>query len=121
MVDILLIEDEQGLRTMLKKTLEHEGYNVTAAADGRQGLRAFQSQKFDVVITDLIMPEMEGMETIISLRQSDPEVKIIAMSGGGLNNPEGYLEVARKLGAQKTFEKPFERELLIEAVVELTS
>ena len=121
MVEILIIEDEQALREMLKKTLEHEGYSVTTAADGRQGLRAYKSQKFDVVITDLIMPEMEGMETIISLRKTNPKVKIIAMSGGGLNNPEGYLDVARKLGAQKTFEKPFQREELLEAVEELTS
>jgi CheY-like chemotaxis protein len=121
MIRILLIEDDVAVLEMLKKTLEREGYQVTTASNGRIGIREYNSQSFDVVITDLIMPDMEGMETIISLRKDNPDVKIIAMSGGGLNNPDEYLDVAKKLGAIKAFEKPLRRQVLLDAVAELTS
>jgi DNA-binding NtrC family response regulator len=121
MIHILIIEDDIAVQEMLRKTLEREGYQVTTASNGRIGIREYHNQVFDVVITDLIMPEMEGMETIMSLKKDNPQVKIIAMSGGGLNNPDQYLEVAKKLGAAKTFEKPLRRQVLLEAVAELTS
>ena len=121
MIHILLIEDDIAVQEMLKKTLEREGYQVTTASNGRIGLREYNNQAFDVVITDLIMPDMEGMETIISLKKDNPDVKIIAMSGGGLNNPDEYLDVARKLGAIKAFEKPLRRQVLLDAVAELIS
>lgn len=121
MKKILIIEDDSSVQRMLKRTLEREGYVVTAAANGRLGVRSFSSQPFDVVITDLIMPEMEGIETIISLKKNNPHVKIIAMSGGGINSPTEYLDLARQLGAAKTFAKPLQRSMLLEAVAELSS
>lgn len=121
MIHILIIEDDAAVQEMLRKTLEREGYQVTTAANGRIGIREYHNQTFDVVITDLIMPEMEGLETIMSLKRENPQVKIIAMSGGGLNTPDEYLDIAMKLGAAKTFEKPLRRQVLLDAVAELTS
>lgn len=121
MKNILIIEDDSAIQRMLKRTLEREGYSVTVAANGRLGVRSFGSQPFDVVITDLIMPEMEGIETIISLKKDRPDVKIIAMSGGGINSPAEYLDIARQLGAAKTLAKPLHRAVLLEAVAELSA
>jgi CheY-like chemotaxis protein len=106
---------------MLQDSLERKGYTVATASNGRIGIQAYREKSFDVVITDLIMPEMEGLETIINLRKDDPGVKIIAISGGGLNMPEDYLEMARGLGAAKTFSKPIDRSGLFAAVEELVS
>ena len=121
MVHIVLIEEDIAVQKVLKYTLEDEGYQVTTASDGRIGIREYSNQAFDVVITDLIMPDMEGMETIITLKKDNPDVKIIAMSGGGLNDPDGYLDVAKKLGAIKAFEKPLCRQVLLDAIAELVS
>ena len=111
---------------MLKQTLERAGYEVAAAANGATGLKLYESkasaaEPFNVVITDLIMPEMEGIETITKLRKSNPKVKIIAISGGGRNKPEDYLHLAGKLGAARTFTKPVDRDALLKAVSELVS
>lgn len=116
---ILVIDDEPQLRAMLKRFLEMEGYEVAVAADGREALRLYAGQPADVVITDLIMPEKEGIETIKELKENYPAVKIIAMSGGGRMGPETYLSLAGKLGAQRTFTKPFELRALGDAVREL--
>ncbi len=97
------------------------GYVVTTAANGRLGVRIFSSQPFDVVITDVIMPEMEGIETIINLKKNTPSVKIIAMSGGSINSSTEYLDIARQLGAAKTFDRPLQRSILLVAVAELSS
>lgn len=116
---ILVIDDEPQLRAVLKRFLEIEGYEVEVAADGREALRIYAGQPADLVITDLIMPEKEGIETIRELKDSYPTVKIIAMSGGGRLGPETYLTLARKLGAHRTFTKPFELKALGDAVREL--
>jgi CheY-like chemotaxis protein len=109
---------------MLKQTFERAGYEVSMASNGAAGLRLYDSklsllEPFDVVITDLIMPEMEGIETITKLRKSNPGVKIIAISGGGRNKPEDYLHLAQKLGAACTFTKPVDRDALLRKVSEL--
>jgi CheY-like chemotaxis protein len=119
MHSVLIIEDDEFVQNMLKQTFERAGYEVARASNGRSGLQLYQCKPFDVVITDLIMPEMEGIETISSLRKNNPDVKVIAISGGGRNNPEDYLELARKLGAQSTFTKPIDRRKLLAAVKEL--
>lgn len=118
---ILVIEDDSSVQRMLKLTLERAGYAVTTADNGRVGVRNYHSSLYDVVITDLIMPDMEGIETIISLRKNHPGVKIIAMSGGGINDSADYLKLARQLGAHRTFAKPIPRQDLLEAVAELIS
>ena len=120
MACILIIEDDDQFRTWLCKVLEKEGHTVEGAADGSAGLKRFHQQSFDLVITDLIMPNKEGIETIVDLKVIHPAAKIIAISGGGRNHPKPYLEIAEKLGANRTIEKPFERDQLLFAVEALT-
>ena len=91
-------------------------YEVVAAADGNKGLRLYREDPTDLVVTDIIMPEKEGIETIIDLRREFPEVKIIAMSGGGHGKPDSYLHMAKGLGAQRTLTKPFGKKELLEAI-----
>ncbi len=116
---ILIIEDDDFMQNMLKQTFERSGYDVATAANGKIGLEMYDSNSFDVVITDLLMPEMEGIETLINLRKKNERVKVIAISGGGRNSPENYLLMAEKLGAQKTFPKPIDRQGLLSAVKEM--
>ena len=116
---ILIIEDEENIRGLLRKILEKEGYDVIEAPNGEVGTRLYRQHLPDLIITDLIMPEKEGIETIRELRLDYPDAKIIAMSGGGNLDPEQYLQIAEGLGVLKTFSKPFMREEIIEAVNEL--
>ena len=118
---VLLIEDDDFVKNMLKQTFERAGYDVATASNGRIGIQLYQTNPFDVVITDLIMPDMEGIETITHLRKINPGVKVIAISGGGRNRPDDYLQLAAKLGALKTFVKPVDRNALLEAVKDLVS
>jgi len=113
---ILLIEDDDRLRTTLRKLLEQEGYMVQDAEEGAAGLSLFQKNPADLVITDLIMPGKEGMETIIDLRKKDKELKIIAISGGGRVRAAEYLPVAKVAGANRILAKPFSFEQLLSAV-----
>ena len=119
MARLLLIEDDQTLRRALRIALVKSGYEVVEAGDGHEGLLAFKAQPVDLVITDLIMPEMEGVETIHALRQLSPFLPIIAISGGGRGSPENYLHIAQKLGAAKAFAKPLEPSELCAAVASL--
>lgn len=121
MDSVLIIEDDEFVQNMLKQTFERAGYDVATASDGRIGIKLYKSKPFDVVITDLIMPEMEGIETISQLRKSNPDVKVIAISGGGRNSPDDYLHLAKKMGATRTFTKPLDRNKLLDAVKELIS
>jgi len=116
---ILIIEDEVQVRKLTRQMLELEGLDVIEAGDGDSGLRAFTENEVDLIITDIIMPGKEGIETILELRRENPEVKIIAMSGGGRMGPDGYLELAKKFGANRTFRKPFDRIELVQAVRDL--
>lgn len=119
MASILLVEDDEQVRTMLKLMLTSSGYEVWEASDGTRVCEMYQQHRFDLVITDLVMPDIEGMGVIIELRRIDPNVRIIAMSGGAQGKAEGYLRVAQKLGAQITLAKPFGNEEFLEAVGEL--
>jgi DNA-binding response OmpR family regulator len=121
MTKILVIDDELQMRELLKKYLTRAGYEVTLAGDGEEGLRCFRQLPADLVITDLIMPEKEGLECIVAFKKMTPEIKIIAISGGGLGKPEGYLELAQKMGAAKTLIKPFELKALLTTIRELLS
>jgi len=113
---ILVIDDDDQIRAMLQQVLQREGYEVIEAADGKPGMRLFRERGAELIITDIIMPEKEGLETIMELRRDFPEVKIIAISAGGRLEPNQYLDLAKKLGAQVTLIKPFEREELLAAV-----
>jgi len=92
---ILIIDDESQIRSMLRLMLERAGYEVVEASDGIDGIRIYRQNPTDLIITDLIMPNKDGIGMIIDLKKEFPEVKIIAMSGGGLNKPEGYLQGAK--------------------------
>ncbi len=119
MIRILIIDDDELLRQMLRLTLRNFGYEVADAANGREGLTRHRAAPADLVLTDLIMPEQEGLETIQAFRRHHPTVKIIAMSGGGRFSAQDVLGAARFLGANRTLEKPFSNEALIGAIKEL--
>jgi CheY-like chemotaxis protein len=109
-------DDETGVRCFLRKVLEDGGYEVIEAADGKRAFRQARAAQVDVVITDLVMPEQEGIETIRALRRETPGVAIIAISGafGGQ-----FLETAQMLGADAVLHKPVDAELLLATVAEL--
>jgi CheY-like chemotaxis protein len=121
---VLIIEDDDYVLKMLEQTFVKAGYSVSLAMNGAVGIKLFEQHKklnepFQVVITDLIMPDVEGIETITQLRRNHPEARVIAISGGGRNRPEDYLQLAGRLGAVRTFTKPVDREALLRAVAEL--
>ena len=118
MARILIIDDESQIRSMLRLMLERVGYEVMEAADGMEGIRQYRDNPADLIITDLIMPNKDGIGMIIELKKEFPQVKIIAMSGGGVNRPEGYLDGAKKLGATCTLTKPIDRDKMLNAVKE---
>ena len=116
---ILVIDDDESIRLLLRTVLELEGYLVREASNGVRGQQEYGENPTDVVITDLIMPGKEGIETIRDLRREFPDVKIIAVSGGGRIGPESYLKMAKGLGALRTLRKPFDRQSLLDAVAEV--
>jgi DNA-binding response OmpR family regulator len=119
MAHILVIDDDIQVCSMLKTTLEKHGHVVDIAYDGEQGCSMFKQQHMDLVITDLVMPNKEGIETIVDLKKESANVKIIAISGGGRIGPDTYLETVKQLGAEMTFEKPVEYTDLLNAIDEL--
>jgi len=118
MARILIIEDDLGVRSMLRKVLEGAEHEVIEAGDGKKGLDLFRQKAVDLVITDIVMPEKEGLETILELRQADPAVKIIAISGGDSKGYD-YLASAQRFGALRTFHKPFVIWELLKTVQEM--
>jgi len=119
MARILIIDDDAQLRATLREVLEREGYEVVEAPNGREGLERYQEAPTEVMITDILMPEQEGLETIMILRRVDPQAKIIAISGGGQTGRMDFLHLAAMLGAQRTLRKPFRPQELLEAVRDL--
>lgn len=118
---ILIIDDDPVIREILSEILEMNGYIVDTAGDGDKGIDKHCRQPFDLVITDIIMPGKEGIETIYELRHASPDLKIIAISGGGHLESDGYLRMAGKLGANLTLDKPFETIEIEVAVKKLLS
>lgn len=118
MTTILLVEDDAACATMLRTALTTFGHQVVLAPDGKQALRLYDPQAINVVVADLMMPEMDGMELILKLQERDPAVRVIAMTGGGRGKPEAYLRMAERLGAVKSIAKPFPLEDLRQAVAE---
>jgi DNA-binding response OmpR family regulator len=116
---ILLIEDEDELRSILRISLEKMGYAVTEARNGAEAMKLFKKAPADLVLTDLIMPEKEGLETIRQLRRRNPELKIIAMSGGGRSDARDNLKMALSFGATLAFPKPFSFDGLAKAIAGL--
>lgn len=113
---ILLIDDDRELRWTLRLMLEEAGHEVVEAADGVAGVELQSRIEPELIVTDIIMPEKEGIETILDLRRHDPNARIIAISGGGRLTPDDFLSAARRLGAYRSLKKPFRREQLLEAI-----
>ena len=107
MPTILIVDDDALMRDALHKTLVRAGYDVEDASGGTAALHAYQRQRRDLVITDIIMANGEGIDTIRALRKLDAHVKIIAISGGGVGRPDDYLNLAAKFGAAGVLAKPF--------------
>jgi len=116
MAKILVFDDELAILLMLKKMLEKAGHEVDIALNAREGMELFDSNIPDLLITDIIMPQKEGLETILELRQKYPGIKIIAISGGGRIGPSEYLQTAKYLGADLVFSKPLVQKEFLEAI-----
>ena len=129
MASILIIDDDTDVREAIRDVLEHAGYAVDTAANGNEALECQRAQPAQVIITDIIMPEKNGIDTITEIQEESPAVKIIAISGGGgfgrsTYKPQAvkttaFLAAAKEAGADRVFAKPFDRKELIQAVEDL--
>ena len=113
---VLVVDDDVHARTVARAVLEHAGIEVDEAVDGAAGLRAYRDAGYDLVLCDLFMPDVDGLELIRELRRDFPEIKIIAMSAGGYHGTVDLLAVARHLGASEVLPKPFSPWVLVQAV-----
>lgn len=116
---ILVIDDEDNVRTLLRNFLESEGYSVCMARDGQQALRLFDQYHADLIITDVFMPEKDGLEVLAGLRRKRADIPVIVISGGGRMYVHDVLHIAKTLGATRVLDKPIELELLLTTVQEL--
>jgi YesN/AraC family two-component response regulator len=119
MAKILVIDDDPSILAMLKRMLEKAGYEVNIASNGKEGLEMIECCLPDLLITDIVMPEKEGLELIFYLRKKNPGLKIVAISGGGRFNYEGYLTSAKYLGADLIFQKPLVHKEFLQAISDL--
>jgi DNA-binding response OmpR family regulator len=119
MKSILVIDDDAAILNLFTQYLESRGYRVRQAPDGRKGLKALEAEPTDLVITDIMMPETDGLEMIQTIRKSRPGLPVIAISGGMRNATISFLPHARTFGADRVFEKPVPLAELLAAVQEL--
>ncbi len=119
MKKILIIDDDHHILMMIKKMLERAGFEVDLASNGVNGLELFKQIQVDLVITDIIMPEKEGLETIREMKRLRSDLKVIAMSGGGRISANNYLESAKIFGASRVIQKPFSQKVMLDAVIDL--
>ncbi len=119
MASILILDDEEAMREALRMVLEEDGHEVSEASDGISGIALYREQPTDIVVTDLIMPQKDGIETIRDLRREFPRLKIIALSGRGGTAINANLERAKRVGADVTILKPCEPEEIREAIRDL--
>ena len=113
---ICVIDDDESVRQTVGRILKSAGYAVVDAKDGEAGLRAVERSKSAMIITDIVMPNREGIETIREAKQRFPAIPIIAISGGGRLGPDGFLDLALKLGADDCLAKPFRPAELLDKV-----
>ena len=119
MKTVLLVDDDDPFRTMLTEVLTLAGYQVQEASGGRQAIESYRVHPTDLVITDLVMPETEGLEMIVEFKRLYPDAKIIAISGGERLGSSDSLKMAKALGAQQVLAKPFSNREILEAVSEV--
>ncbi|HXX74203.1 MAG TPA: response regulator [Nitrospiraceae bacterium] len=119
MSSVLVVDDEEQARQVIRETLERAGHHVREARDGKEALLLFRQSHADLVIMDILMPDQDGLESIVSLRREYPKVKVIAITGGtDMIGILTFLDVAKMLGATRTLQKPFEMRALLDAVAE---
>ena len=122
MPSVLVVDDQEQVRQLIRETLEQAGYEVDEARDGKEGMERYRAKAPDLIIMDIIMPDQDGLEAIMTIRREFPDTRVIAMTGasdtiGVLN----LLDVAKMFGARRTLQKPFELKVLLDAVAaELT-
>jgi CheY-like chemotaxis protein len=119
MPGVLLVEDDKEFREMLKLSLLRRSFKVQEAENGKDAITHFKPLVTDIVVTDLIMPEEDGLKVVIKLRELKPSIKIIAISGGGKVGPGSYLNLAKALGADAIYSKPFSINELIAKIEQL--
>src|SRR5665647_3516442 len=119
MPGVLIVEDEKELREMLKISLTRRKFTVIEASNGKEAISHFKPSVTDLVVTDLIMPEEDGLKVILKLKELKPSLKIIAISGGGKAGPGSYLNLAKALGADAVYSKPFSINDLITKIEQL--
>lgn len=116
MANILLVEDDDSLAKVIEEILKIHGHSVVRAKNGIEAIRQYNAGSIDLVLTDIVMPDMEGLELIHKLHRTAPQIKIVAMSGGGLNNAPIYLSIAKNFGAIEVLAKPFSGDELIASI-----
>lgn len=116
---VLVIDDEPGVARMIKLMLDDVGYRVVLASGGRGAIENLIRESVDLVITDILMPEIEGIELIRHIKEAHPTVRVIAISGGGQSRNPDFLRFAQRLGADATLPKPFRREELLAVVAKI--
>lgn len=117
---ILIVEDEEYMREMLVDTLEKEGYDVSIAVNGVEAIKAIEEETFDLIVTDIVMPEKDGLSTILQTKRDNENIKIIAISGGDRSfTGSSYLQIAKNIGVERTFQKPFNSKEFLRAVKEV--
>lgn len=119
MPSVLVVDDEDQVRQLIRETLELAGYDVEEACDGKEGLERYRTKPADLVIMDILMPDQDGLESIMTLHREFPQSRVIAITGGsdtiGILN---FLDVARMFGARRTLKKPFDVKTLVAVVAE---
>ncbi len=119
MPSVLVVDDEDQVRQLIRETLELAGYDVEEACDGKEGLDRYRTKPADLVIMDILMPDQDGLESIMTLHREFPQSRVIAITGGsdtiGILN---FLDVAKMLGARRTLKKPFDVKTLVDVVTE---
>jgi len=116
---ILLVDDQENVREMIKTSLVRNKYTVLEASNGKEAITRFKPAVIDLVITDILMPEEDGLKVIMKMKEIKPELKIIAISGGGKAGPNNYLNLAKALGADVALTKPFSVNILLIKIKEL--
>ena len=119
MARILIVDDENAICAILERALVRAGYDVEVAATGEEGLEAYRRAPADLVITDILLPEMDGFQLIRALRRDRPDLEIIAMSGGGKIEADSYLDSSLLFGAHRTIEKPFDVRTVVHLIDDL--
>jgi CheY-like chemotaxis protein len=119
MAQVLIIDDDRGIRQLLRRIIATRGHMIVEADSGRTGVEAFRQQAFDLVLTDIVMPDMDGNQTIVQLRKLNPDIRIVAVSGGGRARNLTPLQLAKQFGADRILEKPFRRDDVVRMVDEI--